>query len=95
MLANGRTMREIWQTVQGYTELMLPQDVWTLNIQPLQAVAWHSATGTLTLAAPTTYARDWCAVRLDRLIRRELGLETGRDITINYIVQPSREETPC
>lgn len=88
------TMRQIWQTSQGHLKLMFYDPcIWQENIAPLVPASWQN--GILTLAAPSHGVRDLCAIRLNRLIQREVSLEAGRPVTINYIVQPPHEETPC
>lgn len=80
-----RTMREIWEASRGQLELMTTADVFDIYIRPLQAVSWSN--GVLTLAAPTERAREWCEVRLNRMIQRELSLEADRSVKVNYVLE--------
>lgn len=79
-----RTMREIWEASRANLALILEPSAYALNVERLQAVSW--ANGTLTLLAPTVYARDWCAIRLNRAIEREVSLEAARSVRVVYVV---------
>lgn len=85
MADERRSMREIWERCKLDLRLMLAADVWELNVRPLRAVDWSD--GTLTLATNSAAGREWCEVRLDRVIRREVCLEAGRDVRTVYILK--------
>lgn len=78
-------MRQIWQASQGHLQLILFDPyIWRTCIATLVPVSWQH--GVLTLAAPDQCVRDVCAIRLNRLIQREVSLEAGRPVTVHYIV---------
>lgn len=87
-----RTMRDYWHDTAQYLRLQMPEDIWTLNIQPLQVGAWDHASKTLILVAPNAKARDVAAIRYNKPIRRELKALLGIDITIVYTVIELVEE---
>jgi hypothetical protein len=76
------TMREMFGEAVENMRLMLEPWVWryAAGLQPLRYDQ-----GVLTVAAPEP-ARSWCERRLDRLIRRELRREAGRDVEIRYVL---------
>lgn len=85
-----RTMREVWDKTRGYLELSVTADVFEIYLRPLQPLSW--ADGTLTMAAPSERVRAWCDVRLNRMIEREISLEAGRSVKVNYVLEG---ETSC
>lgn len=76
-----RTMREIW----GATALRLMQERPGLEyvVTRLKPVSYQL--GRLTLAADGDDVRWYAEHRCVRLFRRELRLETGRDIDLEFI----------
>lgn len=80
-----RTMRDNWETVRNYLQLAMTTDVFEIYVRPLQPVSWVD--GTLTMAAPTERVRAWCEVRLNRVIEREISLEAGRSVKVNYVLE--------
>lgn len=80
-----RTMREIWEAARDYLRLAMVVDVYEIYVRPLQPVSW--ADGVLTLAAPSERVRAWCEVRLNRVIEREISLEAGRSVKVNYVLE--------
>lgn len=80
-----RTMREIWETSRGYMQLMVTEFAYDIYLKPLRPVSWEN--GVLTLAAPSERVREWCAVRMNRMIEREISLEAGRSIKVNYVLE--------
>lgn len=46
---------------------------------------WQASQGHLQLIL-FDCVRDVCAIRLNRLIQREVSLEAGRPVTVHYIV---------
>lgn len=85
-LKRTRTMREYWHDAAQYLKLQMPEDIWTLNIEPLQVGAWDHASKTLILVAPNANAREIAAIRYDKPIRRELKALLAIDITVVYTV---------
>lgn len=84
------TMREHWQAAQRYLTTMLDPaayEVWVRTLEPR-----GYANGVLVLAASTAQQRDRVAVRLDRVIRHALWMQTGRHVTVEYVLQ---DGAPC
>ena len=78
------TMREIFAAVQADMRLMLDTGSWEMRIAGLQPLSYDD--GVLVVAAPSEHAREWCEVRLDRIIRRELRARTQREIAVRYVL---------
>lgn len=88
-----RTMREIWETSRGYLQLMVTEFAYDIYLKPLRPVSWEN--GVLTLAAPTEREREWCEVRMNRMIERELRLEAGRPVRVVYVLaEPGSAAAP-
>lgn len=84
------TMREVFAQVQADMKLMLDPYCWELRIAGLQPQSY--ADGVLVVAAPNEHARQWCEIRLDRIISRELRARTQRPIAVRYVL---RDGAPC
>lgn len=80
-----RTMREIWETSRGYMQLMVTEFAYDIYLKPLKPVSWEN--GVLTMAAPSERVREWCAVRMNRMIEREISLEAGRSVKVIYVTE--------
>lgn len=85
------TMRETFGQVQADMRLMIEPSAWEMCIQGLEPQSY--STGVLVVAAPNEHARQWCEVRLDRIIRRELQARTQREIAVRYVLRDGG--VPC
>ena len=84
------TMREHWQAAQGYLATMLDPAAYEVWVRTLEPTGYSN--GVLVLAAGTTQQRDRVAGRLDKVIRNALWMQTGRNVTVEYVVQGG---VPC
>lgn len=85
------TMREHWQKAQFYLQAMTVNNAYEMWLQQLRPLSYEN--GVLVLAAPNAECRDWVALRLDRVIRNALWMQTGRDLTVQYVLQDGG--APC
>lgn len=83
-MSEKRTIRDIWEASRANLALVLDPSAYALNVERLRAVSWEN--GTLTLLAPSQMAREWCEIRLNRAIEREVCLEAGRSVRVVYVV---------
>lgn len=79
------TMRDHWQKAQGYLVTMLDPGAYEVWVRTLEPQGY--ANGVLVLAASTTQQRDRVAARLDRVIRHALWMQTGKDVTVEYVLR--------
>lgn len=84
-----RTWREIWATIQENYRRYHP---WLYEPYVSKLTPTAFVDGTLTLAAPAEDVRFYVENRLDRVLRIELKLETGKAINLAYVV--STEAAP-
>lgn len=85
------TMREHWQAAQGYLAAMLDPAAYEVWVRTLEPQGY--ANGVLVLAASTAQQRDRVAARLDRVIRNALWMQTGKQLTVEYVLRDGG--APC
>jgi len=78
------TMREHWEAAQGYLQAMTLPDAYEVWLAHLRPQGYEN--GVLVLAAPNATVRDRVAGRLDRVIRNALWMQTGRNVTVEYVL---------
>lgn len=84
-----RTMRQIFADVKRELALAMTDSAWEMYIQPLEPKSFEQ--GVLVLEATSPFAIEWCQVRLDKVIRRELQAHSGRPIETRYQVRKETE----
>ena len=86
------TPQEAWQAALGELELQLAKPTFDVWLKSTHVVAYED--GVFTIAAQSSFAREWLENRLKGLIKRTLTRIMGRQVDVHFIVQPRAEQYP-
>ncbi len=73
----------LWKQVRQQLQREMSPGSFNTWVHPCRAVAFDGQT--LTIAAPSAYARDWLTNRLTNVLKRKLIGITGRPIDVRFI----------
>jgi chromosomal replication initiator protein len=84
--SEGRSPREIWETVRSHLRLQLPRSTYETWVRDTAYLAHED--GAFIIGVGNAYAKDWLSLRLRPLIKRTLAGVAGRAVDVTFVVQP-------
>jgi len=83
------TAQKLWEAALGQLELQMTKATFATWIKPTSALAYED--GTLVIAVPNAYAKDWLENRLSSVIRRTLADIASQTVEVRFTLhQPQR-----